>query len=116
MLAQVDPAHPWVSASCQLAVKGHPAGLASQNTGQPGVHHFWKSRCVLGEGGGRGQGKLLPDLLKISPLALYLEVLGNLLQNFTRDSSSHTHLKSNQRSVVAPLALPPLTLVFCRLH
>lgn len=34
------------------------------------------------EGGGRGQGKLLPDLLKIFPLALFLEVLGNLLQNF----------------------------------
>lgn len=67
-------------------------------------------------GGGQGQGKLLPDLLKIFPLALYLEVLGNLLQNFTHDSSSHTHLKSNQRSAVAPLALPPLTLVFCRLH
>lgn len=65
--------------------------------------------------GARGQGKLLPDLLKTS-LALHLEVLENLLQNFTHDSSSHTHLKSNQRSAVAPLALTPLTLVFCRLH
>lgn len=66
--------------------------------------------------GGRGQGKLLPDLLKTFPLALLLEVLGNLLQNFTHDSSSHTHLKSNQRSAVAPLALLPPPLVFCRLH
>lgn len=110
MLAQVDPAHPWVSASCQLAIKGHPAGLASQNTGQHGVYRVWE------RGWGQGTKKLLPDLLKIFPLALFLEVLGNLLQNFTRDSSSHTHLKSNQRSAVAPLALPPLTLVFCRLH
>lgn len=39
---------------------------------------------MLGEYGGRGQGKLLPDL-KIFPLALYLEVLGNLLQNFIHD-------------------------------
>lgn len=58
--------------------------------------------------GGRGQGKLLPDLLKTFPLALHLEVLGNLLQNFIHDSSSHTHLKSNQRSAVAPLPCRPL--------
>lgn len=98
-------------------MRGHSAGLAFQKlTDQHVVCHVWEGRRELGGGGGQGQGKLLPDLLKTFPLALHLEVLGDLLQNFTYDSSSHTHLKSNQRSAVAPLALPPLTLVFCRLH
>lgn len=59
--------------------------------------------------GDRGQGKLLPDLLKTFPHALHLEVLGNLLQNFTHDSSSYTHLKSNlpllQYVVMSPFVL-----------
>lgn len=65
----------WESACCPPPGEGHPAGLASQKlTDQHGVCHVWESRRELGGGGGRGQGKLLPDLLKTFPLALHLEV------------------------------------------
>lgn len=48
-------AHLWESASCQLPIESHPAGLDSQNTGQSGVCHVWESGWVLGECGGRGK-------------------------------------------------------------